>query len=121
MAWRRRSELPAQPLPWLYGVARKVLANHRRGGARRDALAARAGEHAEPFSPDHADAIGLRQDLTRALAALNESDPRELVLLVAWEGLSVAQAGEALGCLPWHRRRSHAPRAQAPARRPRSR
>ena len=98
VAWRRRSELPAQPLPWLYGVARKVLANHRRGGARRDALAERAGAHAEPFAPDHAEAIGLRQDLTRALAALNESD-RELVLLVAWEGLSMAEAGEALGCL----------------------
>jgi RNA polymerase sigma-70 factor (ECF subfamily) len=99
VAWRRRAELPGAPLPWLYGVARKVLANHRRGGARREALAERAGAHAEPFAPDPAEAIGLRQDLVRALAGLSESD-RELVLLVAWEGLSLAEAGEALGCLP---------------------
>jgi RNA polymerase sigma-70 factor, ECF subfamily len=98
VAWRRRGELPAQPLPWLYGVARKVLANHRRGGVRREALAARAGAHAEPFAPDHADAVDLRHDLTRALATLSDSD-RELVLLVAWEGLSMAEAGEVLGCL----------------------
>jgi RNA polymerase sigma-70 factor (ECF subfamily) len=99
VAWRRRAALPDTPLPWLYGVARKVLANHRRGGARREALAERAGAHAERFVPDHAEAIGQRHDLARALADLSESD-RELVLLVAWEGLSLAEAGEALGCLP---------------------
>ena len=44
VAWRRRLELPADdPLPWLYGVARRVLANQRRGrerlGRLRSALA----------------------------------------------------------------------------------
>ena len=34
VAWRRRDDLPDEPLPWLYGVARNVLANHRRGGVR---------------------------------------------------------------------------------------
>jgi RNA polymerase sigma-70 factor (ECF subfamily) len=97
IAWRRRGELPDEPLPWLYGVARKVLANHRRGGARRDALAERAAAHAQPAAPDHADAAGLRADLARALAALSERD-RELVLLVAWEGLTLAEAAAALGC-----------------------
>ena len=97
VAWRRRGELPDAPLPWLYGVARKVLANHRRGAVRRGALAARAEAHAEPFAPDPADAAGVRADLVRALAGLSERD-RELVLLVAWEGLSLAEAGEALGC-----------------------
>ena len=97
VAWRRRSELPDAPLPYLYGIARKVLANHRRGGARRDALAERAGEHAVTAAPDHAEAFGLRDELARALAALSESD-RELVLLVAWEGLSLGEAATALGC-----------------------
>jgi len=89
--------LPPDALPWLYGVARKVLANHRRGAVRRDALAERAEAHAEPFAPDPADAAGVRADLVRALAGLRESD-RELVLLVAWEGLSVAEAADVLGC-----------------------
>jgi RNA polymerase sigma-70 factor (ECF subfamily) len=97
VAWRRRSELPAAPLPWLYGVARKVLANDRRGGLRRDALTERAGAHAAFAAPDPAEAFGVRDELWRALAALNDRD-RELVLLVAWEGLSLAEAAAALGC-----------------------
>lgn len=97
VAWRRRDELPAEPLPWLYGVARRVLANHRRAGDRRDALAERAAAHAADAAPDLADAVGLRADLARALGQLTERD-RELVLLVAWEGLTVAEAAAALGC-----------------------
>ena len=30
VAWRRRQEVPDAGLPWLYGVARIVLANSRR-------------------------------------------------------------------------------------------
>jgi RNA polymerase sigma-70 factor, ECF subfamily len=97
VAWRRRSELPDAPLPWLYGVARRVLANHRRGGERRGALAERAGAHAAPAEPDPAEAYGVRDELARALAQLSAAD-RELVLLVAWEGLSVREAATALGC-----------------------
>src|ERR687885_2548338 len=37
VAWRRRDAIPAEPLPWLYGVARKVLANQRRAGKRQGA------------------------------------------------------------------------------------
>ena len=38
-----------------------------------------------------------KTELARALAALDARD-RELVLLVAWEGLSLAEAAAALGC-----------------------
>ena len=39
VAWRRLDDLPPgnQTRPWLYGVARRVLANHRRGEGRRQA------------------------------------------------------------------------------------
>ena len=97
VAWRRRNELPHEPLPWLYGVARKVLANHRRGDARRAALAERAAAHAREDTPDLAEAVGLRADLAQALETLSDHD-RELVLLVAWEGLAVGEAAAALGC-----------------------
>ncbi|MFP8903339.1 RNA polymerase sigma factor [Streptomyces atacamensis] len=30
VAWRRFDRIPADPLPWLYGVARRALANDRR-------------------------------------------------------------------------------------------
>ncbi|MDA0185825.1 ECF-type sigma factor, partial [Solirubrobacter phytolaccae] len=50
-----------------------------------------------PAAPDLADAVGLRADLVRALGELTDRD-RELVLLVAWEGLTLSEAAAALGC-----------------------
>lgn len=43
VAWRRRADLPApdECRLWLFGVARKVLANQQRGEARRSLMAAR--------------------------------------------------------------------------------
>ncbi len=41
VAWRRSEQIPDDPLPWLLGVARRVLANQRRGELRRDALLGR--------------------------------------------------------------------------------
>src|SRR5215471_14867391 len=32
IAWRRRAEVPDHSLPWLYGVARRLLANRYRAG-----------------------------------------------------------------------------------------
>jgi len=57
VAWRRRSALPEDALPWLYGVARRALAEQRRGAARRERLGARLrGEAIEetpsPVLPD---------------------------------------------------------------------
>ncbi len=43
VAWRRLDRVPADALPWLYATAGRLLANHRRGEARRAALVARAG------------------------------------------------------------------------------
>ncbi|HET9559031.1 MAG TPA: sigma-70 family RNA polymerase sigma factor, partial [Actinomycetota bacterium] len=41
IAWRKLDRIPdAEPLPWLYAVARRVLANHRRGSGRRERLGA---------------------------------------------------------------------------------
>jgi RNA polymerase sigma-70 factor (ECF subfamily) len=97
VAWRRRRELPAEPLPWLYGVARRVVANHRRGAARGAALAERMRAAPAPAPGDPSDLVGLRQSLAGALALLSDRD-RELVLLVAWEGLRVDEAARVLGC-----------------------
>src|SRR5687768_14349023 len=40
VAWKRRRDMPtgADTLPWLYGVARRVLANQRRAAQRRRRL-----------------------------------------------------------------------------------
>src|SRR5918992_5175562 len=41
-AWRKLDEVPSgdQTRPWLYGVARRTLANQRRGQLRRNRLSA---------------------------------------------------------------------------------
>lgn len=95
IAWRRRHSVPAEALPWLYGVARRVLAEEHRGAARRGALRQRLIRSGAPASfepPAIADTA-----LAAALAALSASD-REALLLRYWEELSPEQAAVALGC-----------------------
>lgn len=102
VAWRK---LPREgdPLPWLYGVARKVVHGHRRSHARRSALLARvtsrgAAASAAAAGPDPAERVaGIDPRLARALAALSPVE-REAICLVAWEGLTGAAAARAAGC-----------------------
>lgn len=112
VAWRRLPEVPADALPWLYGTARKVLANEVRGAGRRAALTARAADHGEFWADDHADAVAGRVSLTAALAGLSEPDA-EALRLVGWEGLTLLQAAKAAGCsLPAFAMRLHRARAR---------
>jgi RNA polymerase sigma factor (sigma-70 family) len=92
VAWRRLDDVPrSDPLPWLYGVARRVLANQRRSASRLAALRRRLEPEGTP-APRVAD-----HGLAAALQHLNEAD-RELLMLIAWEGLSPTEAAVALGC-----------------------
>jgi RNA polymerase sigma-70 factor (ECF subfamily) len=92
IAWRRRAVMPAEPLAWLYGIARKVLANEMRAAHRRGALASRVARSTRQSAPA---ATGEHQVL-EALAGLHERD-REALLLCAWEGLSVKDAAAVVG------------------------
>jgi RNA polymerase sigma-70 factor (ECF subfamily) len=95
IAWRRLDELPPDPLPWLFGVARRVIASDRRGEGRRLALLQRlASEGSPPHQGDRQDANSA---LLAALATLGEAD-REALLLVAWDELTPQRAAAALGC-----------------------
>ena len=99
VAWRRLGDVPAEPAAWLYGVARKVVAEQVRGDSRRDALAERlaAPGYREPAHPsDPADQVTQREAALAALAQLGERD-RELLTLLAWHGLTAGQAAEVLG------------------------
>ena len=97
VAWRRRAELPPEPLPWLLGAARKVLSTSRRSAERRVALGDRVVHHRPPVSHgDPADGVVERAAALEALAALRPDD-RELLCLLAWDGLTPAEASESLG------------------------
>lgn len=98
VAWRRRADLPAAPddRPWLFGVARHVLANHRRGRLREANTVDRAVAHLRTGITRTAPAGPEGLDLARALDSLPEED-RELITLSAWEGLSSTEIATVLG------------------------
>ena len=93
VAWRRIDHVPdgEAALPWLLAVARRVAANERRGSRRRVGLLARL--RGQPVS------VPGREFDTPALEALDRlrPDDQELLRLLAWDGLSQAEAGEVLG------------------------
>jgi RNA polymerase sigma factor (sigma-70 family) len=101
-AWRRLDEIPRgeQTRLWLYGVARRVLANARRAEGHRDRLRARiiqadlaALRIEDPGTETHA----YMDSMVEAFAALGQAD-RDLLGLIAWEGLSYKEIGSVLGC-----------------------
>jgi RNA polymerase sigma factor (sigma-70 family) len=97
VCWRRFYELPPDALPWLLGVARRVLSTQRRSERRRAALEDRlAGTALETVEPA---ASGEDCVLAAALGRLSDAD-RELLLLIAWDGLSPTQAAAVLGVKP---------------------
>lgn len=102
--WRRLDDIPdGAELPWCYSIARRCLANHRRGTARRSRLVDRFAGRRRPASLE-ADDPGLLVDRTdptlhRALGRLSTED-REVLLLWAWEQLSVGEIAVALGTTP---------------------
>jgi RNA polymerase sigma-70 factor (ECF subfamily) len=93
VTWRRLDHVPDDALPWLYGVARRVIADLRRGSRRQEAVAERLAGLPEETSK----ACELDSELFAALAAIPERD-RELLLLVYWEDLEPRRAALALAC-----------------------
>jgi RNA polymerase sigma-70 factor (ECF subfamily) len=94
VAWRRSEGVPGEPLPWLYGVARNVtLRQHE--ATRRQTRAREAAERERPARA-HSDAAG-DPEVWEAWNRLRPAD-REVLALIAWEELSVAEAARVLGC-----------------------
>lgn len=92
VAWRRLADVPSDALPFLLATARRVLANQRRSDQRRAALSERlqtATATGVPALPDGTIEAALRQ--------LSQTDV-ELLLLVAWDGLSGPEAARVVGC-----------------------
>ncbi|MFD9948520.1 RNA polymerase sigma factor [Nonomuraea sp. NPDC059023] len=98
IAWRKVDKLPdgEQALLWLYGVARKVLANYHRTDNRRRARTVELDAEmtdlyaAAPESKIEAEAVA------QVFTTLPDDD-REVLALVAWEGLDRAEVAAVLG------------------------
>lgn len=97
VAWRRRRDAPDQMAPWLYGIARRVLADYWRAQRARPVTVPLANT-VEVGEPDAAiESIGLVEALRSAFQRLSEAD-REVLRLVTWEGLGLKGAALVLGC-----------------------
>ncbi len=94
VACRRLDRVPEQAMPWLLACARRVLANHRRGAARNEALIDRLAASASVGPGSSSEMTDL---VWTALTELAERD-REVLLLSAWEGLEPAQIATVLAC-----------------------
>jgi RNA polymerase sigma-70 factor (ECF subfamily) len=95
IAWRRVDEMPSGDAArlWLYGVARRVLANHWRGERQRRLRTAELREDIVALVGDPLDASSI----ARAFRELSDAD-REILGLVAWEGLDRDAIATVLGC-----------------------
>jgi RNA polymerase sigma-70 factor (ECF subfamily) len=102
-AWRRFEDLPGDPLPWLYGVARRIMGNHWRTIRRRQALDLRLRQRWSSSdagsSNDPMDEAVAHSAILSAFAQLSDGD-REVLSLIAWEGLSSERAAAALNISP---------------------
>jgi RNA polymerase sigma-70 factor (ECF subfamily) len=95
VAWRRIDEIPGgSERPWLFGVARNVMANRSRAERRRADLAERLKRELATTTVVQPN---VPESLVDVFAALSEAD-REVLRLVAWEGLSADDLAVTLGC-----------------------
>lgn len=97
IAWRRCSELPSEPLPWLCSTARRVLANQRRAVGHQRSIEHRLASETVTQASDAADSLGYVSACRAALERLGERD-RETLMLLAWEELDRDDAARAIGC-----------------------
>ena len=101
VAWRRREDVPGHPRVWLLAVARRVLANQRRGRGRRDRL----HDRLVVVDPPRVDGRGpervvlvseQRQEVRDAMARLSDDD-REVLMLATWDELPHTEIADLLG------------------------
>ena len=96
-AWRRLDDIPGDvELPWLYGTARRVLANHRRATGRFGRLLERVALATPGVDPGLPPASPDSEDLEAAMALIPDAD-REVLRLWAWEELEAREIGQVLG------------------------
>ena len=111
VAWRKFSDVPEEPVPWLYRVASFEIANLRRRQRRNDelrlAMRLAHGSSCEPESTS-----GLPAAVAAAFDSLSAPD-QEVLRLATWERLTMAEGASVLGCsVSAYRMRLHRARAR---------
>ncbi len=104
ITWRRRAVLPEEPgtLPWMYGVAHRVVSGMRRSERRWLARWERAaGTAIRDTDSVESGAIQLEEErqVRQALTRLRPAD-QEILRLAAWEGLGNREIAHVMGLTP---------------------
>ncbi|WP_218920619.1 RNA polymerase sigma factor [Lentzea guizhouensis] len=86
IAWRKLDQMPSPALPWLLGITRNLVRAARRQAAHDELVDM-------PAAHDFVHVVEIRA----ALASLAEAD-QEVLTLIAWHGLTSAEAAKVLGC-----------------------
>ncbi|WP_230196616.1 sigma-70 family RNA polymerase sigma factor [Streptomyces sp. NBC_00080] len=103
-AWQHPEALRADAFdsvrPWLLTVGRRLAIDARRARQARPAEVGDAVlENASPVCADHAERAAAALDVREAVKTLTP-EHREVLVLVYFQGASVAEAAEALGIPP---------------------
>lgn len=102
VAWRRSEVLPEElddARAWMFGIARGVILNTRRGSERSLALSVRLAETSERYVDPADDLAACRIDVARAWRLLSERHQEALALTVL-DDLTAPQAAQVLGISP---------------------
>jgi RNA polymerase sigma-70 factor (ECF subfamily) len=97
VAWRRLDAMPDPPLPWLLGVARRVLGNRRRSDGRQNGLRTRLETDPSAVVAPSSDVASEASVVRAAVDSLPLAE-RDAIMLLAWDGLSADEAAAVLGC-----------------------
>jgi RNA polymerase sigma-70 factor (ECF subfamily) len=101
VAWRRLADIPQPPetLPYIYGIAARVLANQTRALRRRARLERKLQSLGVVVAPDPATLVlrsARNQEVAAAVRRLKSTD-REIVMLYAWEELPRQMIAQMMG------------------------
>lgn len=101
IAWRRLDVVPSDETArlWLFGVARRVLANEWRGQRRRSRLFDRLVATISAVGPPVDDSFREHADVRDALTSLAELDA-DILRLAYWEELTPAEIAVVLEMKP---------------------
>jgi RNA polymerase sigma-70 factor, ECF subfamily len=99
VAWRRFDQVPVQPGDrlWLFGVARRCVADHDRSRHRRLRLGARLASDATGDGHPSSSSDPRFDHVLDAMSTLRPSE-REALQLVLWDDLTHAEAAALVGC-----------------------
>lgn len=101
VAWRRIDKVPRPPdtTRYLYGIARRVVANQGRSRLRRSRLNKKLAGTTTPVSVDPGLMVIQNADDAAVATAVRNLKPtdREIVMLYAWEDLTRAEIAEIMG------------------------